>query len=103
MSQDPSKHDNTNKYFHNHNFGFTFAEAHENVAEICLFHVSFDVFRTTICLMEPAEAQETFPETDVCLSFAKSLQIGLIQFCFQILQFPFLPHQFTVLFLVLYH
>lgn len=69
MSQDPSEHDNRNKYFRNHNFGFTFAEAHENVAEICLVHVSFDVFRTTICLMEPAEAQETFPETDVCFMF----------------------------------
>ena len=39
----------------------TFAETHENVAEICLFHVSTDVFPTVAieCVMEPAETQET--------------------------------------------
>ena len=38
---------------------FTVAETHANVAEICLFHVSVDVFRTTEFVMEPAETQET--------------------------------------------
>ena len=39
----------------------SFAETHENVAEICLFHVSADVFPTIAieCAMEPAETQET--------------------------------------------
>ena len=50
-----------NKCFRNRNSEFTFAETPENVAEICLFHVSADVFQTiaTECVMEPAETQET--------------------------------------------
>ena len=47
--------------FRNRKSEFTFAETHENVAEICLFHVSADVFPTiaTECVMETAETQET--------------------------------------------
>ena len=48
---------------------FTFAETHENVAEIYLFHVSVDVLRTTECVMETAETQETVPETDISFMF----------------------------------
>ena len=48
-----------NKRFRNRNSEFTFAETHENEAEICLFHVFVDVFRTTECVMEPAETEET--------------------------------------------
>ena len=58
-----------NKCFRNRNSGFTIAETHENVAEICLFHVSVDVFRTTECVMEPAETQEIVRETEVCFMF----------------------------------
>ena len=35
------------------------AETHANVTEICLFHVSVDVFWSTECVMAPAETQET--------------------------------------------
>ena len=35
-----------NKCFRNYYSEFTFVETLENVAEICLFHVSVDVFRT---------------------------------------------------------
>ena len=40
---------------------FSFAETHENIAEICLFHVSAIVFLTiaTECVMETAEIPET--------------------------------------------
>ena len=50
-----------NKCFHNRKSEFTFVETHENVAEICLFHVSADVLPTIAieCVMEPAETQET--------------------------------------------
>ena len=50
-----------NKCFRNRKSEFTFAETHENVAGICLFHVSTDLFPTiaTECVMEPAETQET--------------------------------------------
>ena len=47
-----------NNCFHNRNSEFTFAETHENVAEICIFYVSIDVFRTTECVMELLETQE---------------------------------------------
>ena len=55
------------------NFGFTFAETQENVAETCLFHVSVDVFQATEWVMEPAETQETVPETEVCFMFPLQL------------------------------
>ena len=47
--------------FRNRKSEFTFAETHENVAEICLLHVSADVFPTiaTECVMETVETQET--------------------------------------------
>ena len=62
-----------NKCFRNRNFGFTFAETQENVAETCLFHVSVDVFRATEWVMEPAETQETVLETEVCFMFPLQL------------------------------
>ena len=47
--------------FRNRKSEFTFAETHENVAEICLFDVSADVIPTiaTECVMGTAETQET--------------------------------------------
>ena len=58
-----------NKCFRNRNSEFTFAETHENVAEMCLFHVSVDVFRTTECVMESAETQETIRKLMSVLCF----------------------------------
>ena len=50
-----------NKCFRNRKSEFTFAETYENIAEICLFDVSADVFPIIAieCVMEPAETQET--------------------------------------------
>ena len=57
----PSCFSKGNKCFRNRKSEFTFAETHENVAEICLLHVSADVFPTiaTECVMETVETQET--------------------------------------------
>ena len=56
----PSVSAKGNKCFRNRNSEFTFAETHENVEEICLFHVSIDVFRTAECvMMDSAKTQET--------------------------------------------
>ena len=58
-----------NKCFRNRNFELTLAETHETVAEICLFHVSVDVFLTSECVMESAETQETIRKLMSVLCF----------------------------------
>ena len=66
--------------FRNRKSEFTFAETQANVAEICLFHVSADVFPTiaTECVMEPAETQDTIWKL-MCFMFLLLTSYALFQ------------------------
>ena len=70
-----------NKCFCNRKSELTFAETHENIAEIWLFHVSADVFPiiATECVLEPAETQKKHLETDVCYMFPLLTSFELVQ------------------------